>query len=530
MDGLSGNGWKWEWKWKRNKIAYSVLFILVISAFYSQFSIVRNSTGEGLGSLNEIPHASSKQLDKKFDTFLHALPKQNNSYYQTDVSNVVLAKSQVLYSQGISVYYPSRSYFGNIIDYIKNFSNQSEFSDFKKEVGIKSGLQYKIGTLPVGASLNQFSILQLPKDQKNSWLLAYHQSSFNLRHMNPNQNNIDFEQVNNPINYLVFVHSKLGMHYYSEGQRKVAFAQLEGDYFYPGQTFSGLGRHLLFMVVGGTKQPRLVLNLTATVMRQFKNQLPSPIIYGSKNTEIPFIGRGSGRIISEPLEPAFIEGKSFINIDMGRNGKEFVKHPLLLSRLYGDDVHKDSRRLTVYGRDISLISEDEYQTIKPPTQLRKFPADLANPNLEYSGIYEDGWISEHSFFVLEAKENTKFLMIKGLAPQVNKYSSVYARFKEFVRGGFDRSTLYSRLKILIRGGLVRVDHSTLPAKLEMHINGKILSTRQLESGLFEFKVPIQTIRGRQRLDLIFNNYYQLSSGADARIVAAKIDYIGFVKG
>ena len=77
---------------------------------------------------------------------------------------------------------------------------------------------------------------------------------------------------------------------------------------------------------------------------------------------------------------------------------------------------------------------------------------------------------------------------------------------------------------------MRVDHSTLPAKLEMHINGKILSTRQLESGLFEFKVPIQTIRGRQRLDLIFNNYYQLSSGADARIVAAKIDYIGFVKG
>ena len=518
-----------DWTWRKNKTGCVMLFLLIIAAFSGQYVLVLKSTGEVLGSLNEIPHASSKKLNQEFDKFLHALPEQNNHYYETDVSNVVLAKSQVLYSKGISLYYPSRAYFKNITDFIKDSGVGSTYPDFQKEADLKNGSQYKMGRISVGSVANQFPILQLPKGQKHSWILAHHQTSFNQRHLNPEQENIYFEQINHPENYLVFIHSELGMHYYSEGQRKVAFTQLEADYFFPGKAFTGIGRHLLFMVVGGTKQPRLVLDLSASAMRQFKSQLPSPIIYGSKETMVPFVGRGSGRIISEPIEPASIDGKAYINIDMGRNGKEFIENKHGLMRLYGRDIHSDWRRLTVIGRDISLISEDEYQAIKPPSQIEHFPADLANPSLEYSGIYEDSWISEHSFFVLEAKENTNFLVIKGLIPQVNKHSSVYARFKEFLSGGFDRTTLYSRLKVLIRGGLLRVDHSTQPAKLVIHINGKMLSIRDLKPGFFEFRIPIQTVKGRQRIELTFNNYYQLS-GADVRIVGGKIDFIGFVQG
>lgn len=510
-------------EWKKNKIGYLILCVLVLSAFYGQFALVLKSTGEVLGSLNEIPHASSKKLNKEFDSFIHALPKHNSTYYQTDVTNVVLAKFQGLYSQGISIYYPSRNYFESIMGCNKNCSNLNAFSDFKKK-------QYKIGKLPVGDVLNEFAMLQLPKDKKYSWLLAYHQTSFNQRHINADKNDIDFEQVNNPINHLVFVHSKLGAHYYSDEKRKIAFSQLEGDYFYPGQNYSGFGRHLLFMVVGGTKKPRLVLDLTATLVRQFNGQLPSPIIYGAKNTTVPFIGRGSGRIISEPIEPASIDGKAFIDIDMRRDGKYFIEYRPGFTSLYGNDVHKDSRHLAVHGRDISLISEEEYQAITPPSQLRQFPADLANPSLEYSGIYEDSWISERSFFVLEAKENTRFLLIKGLIPQVSMAPSVYARFKEFVSGGFNSSTLRSRLKMLIiGGGLLRVDHATLPAQLEVHIDGEMLSTKKLKPGSFEFKIPIQVAKGPQRIDLSFNNYYQLPF-LDGRIVGAKIDFIGLVKG
>src|SRR5215831_155052 len=86
---------------------------------------------------------------------------------------------------------------------------------------------------------------------------------------------------------------------------------------------------------------------------------------------------------------------------MGVEGTRFPEPRRGLMKLYGTDVSTDRRSLVGFLRDISLVSEEQYAAFKPPSEIAVFAYnrnDLRdNPELEYSGIYEDGWVSEHSF-------------------------------------------------------------------------------------------------------------------------------------
>jgi len=156
--------------------------------------------------------------------------------------------------------------------------------------------------------------------------------------------------------------------------------------------------------------------------------------------------------------------------------------------LYGRSIPADQRRITTFGRDISIISEEQYLAIKPPAKLQNFPSDLANKNLEYSGIYEDGWISEKSFFVLSPSATSKFIKLTGSVPQI--------------------------------------DDPTFSTILKMSVNGKEIGHQNLGLGNFEFKVPVTTLAPKQRIELSFSKYQTLP-GADGRIAPAKINFIGF---
>ena len=87
-------------------------------------------------------------------------------------------------------------------------------------------------------------------------------------------------------------------------------------------------------------------------------------------------------------------------------------------RLYGLDQVDDPRRFVGFARDISAISNEDYERLRPPAILEHFPADLSNPNLEYSGIYEDGWISENSYAVLEASRRSH-VELAGMVPDID---------------------------------------------------------------------------------------------------------------
>ena len=64
---------------------------------------------------------------------------------------------------------------------------------------------------------------------------------------------------------------------------------------------------------------------------------------------------------------------------------------------WGKSVALDPRSLTSYVRDVSLVTPAQYGRLRAPSAIRSIPADLANLNLEYSGIYEDGWVARTSY-------------------------------------------------------------------------------------------------------------------------------------
>src|SRR6185503_15553788 len=118
-------------------------------------------------------------------------------------------------------------------------------------------------------------------------------------------------------------------------------------------------------------------------------------------------GRGAAHLVSPPLLPQQIAGRSFLALDMGMDGLPFPDERSGLMRLYGSTIHVDPRRLVAFARDISLLPEDDYVRLSPPSSIRSFPHAPANPDLEYVGSYEDGWTAEHASFTLSQPADTR---------------------------------------------------------------------------------------------------------------------------
>lgn len=464
---------------KLNRKPHLVLiaFATMLPITISQFSYVWKSTGESSSGFIQIPNASSAKVNMQFNELLCKIQKETNEprLIISETSNVVLAKFQALYGNGLQLLFPARNYF----KYIATFSNASlSVQQMAARVN-----QYSLKSL----GDNQLDVLRVPREKGANVLHIYtgmKSEIFNSYFGNTNQDHY-FTISFAPVNLLRFIHSSLGNHYYLGDKRVTAFYQMENDPMFTGQKFASLGRHLLFCVINPSKQPRMVMELTSTVVRQFHSELPLPTVQGIR---VRFVGRGSGRVFSDPLSPAFIDEIPYLPVDMGRDGKRFPRSEYGLMLLYGRDVSLDSRRITTFGRDISLVSEEQYQAIHPPASLHNFPGDLGNKNLEYSGIYEDGWISERSFFVLSPEISSKILTVKGIVPQI--------------------------------------DNPGFSTVLQISIDGNQVVSKKLGLGNFEVQVQATKINSKHRIDINFSKYQQLP-GVDGRIIGGKIDFIGY---
>jgi hypothetical protein len=90
-----------------------------------------------------------------------------------------------------------------------------------------------------------------------------------------------------------------------------------------------------------------------------------------------------------------------------------------IKAFYNSSINLDYRHLVAYGRDISALSPDEVRAIERPRGLGNFPTDIViAKGLEYSGIYEDGWISPDAHFVLAGPEAKDQIRIKGFIPDL----------------------------------------------------------------------------------------------------------------
>ena len=467
----------WSHAPRHAKIALPIALMLLV---ISQYFYIDKSMGDKFGSFNELPNASPLKVNRQFEDLLKTISTNPaaSPLLMLDTSSTVLAKFQMLYTNERQSFFPSRPFFRHML---RNWMG-------RKDATLKMAVlteQYQTKTL----EKNQFDVLKFDFSVNRGSLYIYSPVRSDIfNSYSATQIAEKYFLVSSSdavVNRLQFVHSTLGNHYYLGDRKVAAFYPLENDPMFLGQKFSRLGRHLLFEAINPSNHPRVLMELSATVVKQFGSELPRPSVEGSP---INFVGRGSGRVFSGPITPSKIDGVTYVSIDMGRDGKQFASAPKGLMLLYGRSIPADNRHITVFGRDISLISQGQYQAIQPPANLKSFPSDLANKNLEYSGIYEDGWISERSFFVLSPNASSKFIAVTGSVPQIDdpKFSTV----------------------------------------LNLSVNGEEVASQNLGLGNFEFKVPVTSLVPKQRIEFTFSNYQTLP-GADGRVTPAKINFIGF---
>ena len=284
-------------------------------------------------------------------------------------------------------------------------------------------------------------------------------------------------------NLLVFVQSRLGQSYYTFGDRtNVSFYQLEPDYFNPGKTFASFGRYALFRVVRPSRSVRLALTLTSTLRHDGRNMLPPASVVGAQRTSLPLVGRGSARVYSPPLEPQMIDGRPYVLLDMGERGTMPAVRRSGLENLFGGSIALDTRHVTSYVRDLSLVGDARFRRRRPPVVVRRFPQDLANPNLEYSGIYEDGWVGERSYLVL-AGGGPASLVLRGQIPPMRAQ------------------------------------------RVQVTVDGRKVLLRPVVPGPLRLRIPLPAAAGRRRIELDWSHLRGLPS-PDLRPVAARLELVG----
>lgn len=475
------------------------VFLICVIGLYAQINYVEASRGSKGYGATEVPDASQSRINAEFRQII-TLP--SSPKLVMDTSNFVLAKLQSLYTQGRVAIFPSRDFFFNIAEYAQanKFFHTKLFDIIPSLIKARSESYPRLSFDLLDKSnlniKNEFIAINLDKpltENSNILLVATtkKQGIFNRRNSDTlDSKNFIIKPWNEVYNHLIFIHSQLGQHYYFGDVKKISLYQLERDWFFPEQTVAGMGRHFLFHAINPSRKVRLVVNMTASLKSDSENQLPPADAIGTERQRFPLMGRGSARIFSPPLSPQIIAKTPYLGIDMGVEGQLFHGHKTGLMKLYGTDIPTDRRRIVGFGRDISLVSDEEYANLTPPSHLSSFPADLTNPDLEYSGIYEDGWVSEASFLKLIQPSSSSQFILHGTVPNIND------------------SAFTSELRVLI--------------------DGKEVAQKILRPGEFDLEIEVPQGQGRRRIDLCFSKFQRLQS-PDNRPVAAKLKFIGFTE-
>ncbi len=231
-------------------------------------------------------------------------------------------------------------------------------------------------------------------------------------------------------NHLVFVHSNHGNHYYLGDRHRIAMYQQEADPHTPDHDITGIGRFMLIRVEQPTEEIYLRVALSKTFMGADRTSWTPPRTRVLADTEAPrilaqkdlllnFVGNGAVNRIIGPIRPVWQDGAAYIAIDLAETALQFRPKRSGLQALYNTGIPLDSRLLVAYGRDISALSPAEVAALPRPTRLAKFPSDIVLARgLEFSGIYEDGWLSPRTEFVLGAAPAGAALRLRGYVPEL----------------------------------------------------------------------------------------------------------------
>ncbi len=253
-------------------------------------------------------------------------------------------------------------------------------------------------------------------------------------------------------------------------------------------TMCGVGRYLVLQVVGATGPVRLTLTCSASFQRGARRCLPPALVIGDRNAALPLVGAGSARVVSPPLFPTQVDGIPVVVLDLGRPGQSAPASVTGAARLYGRRYTLDPRRTALHLRELSVVSAERYGPGCAPVELAHMPADLSDSHLEYSGVYEDGWLSPESTFGLQ----------------------------EPVKG--------ARLRVAFMVPQVRADQDS--AEVEVLAAGRVIDRRRLALGASDYSLDWPVGPSPQNVGLRFLTPIELP-GTDGREVGAYLTYLGF---
>lgn len=428
-----------ELRWEATARVALVVFMLCTVPSHVYYSYA--SLGNYGGGLSEVVGASELGVaftppkDIKFEAI------------ESDISNVVSAKMLAQYTKGIDTRFLSRSYMDNIA----NIAVLSFLRTPDPDLGPQARLIEKLALLRpllpeeiMAGSVPDYRVMTINK-LDNNWTenssrhLDYADRLFvavrsPLDHFNKfapgdgwrEQGMWQYKLESQVRNRLIFIHSELGPHYYSSARFKAAFFQREREPVTGGSVyFHGTGRYNLFRLVRPTDKIRLVVDFTRTPLGGDRYQLPADArVVGREDYRLGFVGAGSARVVSPVLEPEYFEQQAYLTVDFADKALPILKHKTGLMRLWGSRFNLDDRRLVGFTRDISLITDEEYQKLQRPTRIGDFPGDLSRfPGLEYSGLFEDGWVGPDSFFKLAGSHPGQVVYFKGYIPDTPEYRS-----------------------------------------------------------------------------------------------------------
>lgn len=125
---------------------------------------------------------------------------------------------------------------------------------------------------------------------------------------------------------------------------------------------------------------------------------------------------------------------------------------------------------------------------QPPASISRFPADLANRQLEPSGIFEDAWSAPAASLNLYQPDGKQLFVVRGMVPKIER--------EDF-----------------------RTD-------LEVRVDKEVVARRSLGLGEFTLETRVPTKPGKRRIDLVFGAAQQLPAG-DGRAIGARLTFAGF---
>lgn len=489
----------------RRRVVYAVpLVLLAAPGLVTQAAYVKVSAGlpGALGGFSEIPGASRSGLV----TRLSELARQpHRDVVVADTANVVLAKLVAASMAPSSLRLASRNYFAPdqeerskalstwYVDALRPGYLESIASVRKARRAWFTRLPFDL----LDGRRDSFFSERDPATGLPPEVYSLLASGRALTVVNRRNRSLDpvlsFVPSERVRNHLVLLDSELGASYYVAKARAsgtVAMYQLEPDPLVPGASFASVGPMLQFLVLRPTPRVRVVLEYTATLAGDGVNRIPPAAAVGATRAPFPVAGRGAFRLFSPLLEPRRIAGEAHVAVDLGRAGQRFRQERSGLMRLYGDSVPTDPRRVTGFVRDVSVVSEEEYEAIEAPSGVRRFPDDLADEGLEFSGIYEDGWVAETCFLRLRPPRGPSVLLVRAMVPLIGPAAA-------------SRS-------------------------LEVLVDGSVAGTFPLSPGDVELRVPVPPRDGARtrRVELRFDRGLALP-GADRRIASALLKSIAF---